>query len=230
MWQAQVELLHDRYKVVVPDLRGYGRSPRLTDSDPSKVTDLLEVLDRLGLGQVHLVGHSRGGRVAIDLALLRPDRVRTLMLVGSSVNGLCPSPEYAKISATVRRICRVSGRDAAARYWFATDLFRLARPNKSLMNELWRMMDSFDIRHWLREDVDDVQDAVARLDTIGVPTLVVVGEFDVQHFRLAANVLCRGISRAQLIIMPGVGHVCSMEDPVTFGHSIEQFLSANGSL
>lgn len=73
------------YRVLVPDMPGYGRSAKeLDQSDPfgDLAVFARSLLDALGIGQAHLVGNSYGGSAALRLALDRPDRVARLVLLG----------------------------------------------------------------------------------------------------------------------------------------------------
>ena len=69
------------YRVITPDMRGMGRSERVETMPPSAwVDDLVALLDRLDLGEVHLYGYTVGARVAQRLAIDHADRVSTLIL------------------------------------------------------------------------------------------------------------------------------------------------------
>jgi pimeloyl-ACP methyl ester carboxylesterase len=84
-WEAQFQGLADRYRLVAFDNRGSGRSP-LTEEPltvASMADDAAQVLDARGVGSAHVVGHSGGSVVAQELALRRPDLVRSLTLVGT---------------------------------------------------------------------------------------------------------------------------------------------------
>lgn len=81
-WQGVASALGSRFDVVLPDLRNHGGSPWDGDAGyPALVADVLELLDRLGLDRVRLVGHSMGGKVAMLLALRSPERVERLVVV-----------------------------------------------------------------------------------------------------------------------------------------------------
>lgn len=86
--------LADRYRVIAPDLRGFGESEG-TGSGYDKATlaaDMLALLDRLGVGRVHLVGHDFGGQVAYALAAGRRDRVATLSAIETLLPGVNVKP------------------------------------------------------------------------------------------------------------------------------------------
>jgi pimeloyl-ACP methyl ester carboxylesterase len=86
LWRHQVPfLVRHGYRVITPDLRGLGRSGRPEEvagySLQNSVADIAAVLDELGLDTVHVVGHDWGATVAWYLAILIPDRVRTLTVI-----------------------------------------------------------------------------------------------------------------------------------------------------
>lgn len=81
-WQPQIAPLAKRYDVIVPDLPGHGRSPRL-EGRPSidgMAEAVIALLDALEIGAVHVCGSSMGGAVALWLALNHPERVRRLIV------------------------------------------------------------------------------------------------------------------------------------------------------
>jgi 3-oxoadipate enol-lactonase len=87
-WYAAVPPLCRDYRVVRMDLRGHGES-QVPPSEPPLtmdrlVQDVRELLDHLGYAAVHLVGNSAGGYVGQNLAMASPERVRSLMLFGST--------------------------------------------------------------------------------------------------------------------------------------------------
>lgn len=84
LWRHQTEVLRIAgYRTIVPDLRGFGESSRPAEVEayaaPYMVGDVLGILDRLGLGRIHLVGHDWGAAIAWLTAALAPERVATLI-------------------------------------------------------------------------------------------------------------------------------------------------------
>lgn len=85
MWRGTADSLAQVHRVIVPDLRGFGRSTRFSDAEsyaPEIVDDVARLLDHLGYAQAHVVGYSMGAMVASQLAVRHPDRLTTLTLVG----------------------------------------------------------------------------------------------------------------------------------------------------
>ena len=109
-----VPYLSRRFRVTVYDLRGHGRSemPSHGYTTAHMACDLIALLDHLRIEQVHLVGHSFGGAVALHTAVLAPERVLTLSLADARVPALQPLPRQgdAKLWDTWRdRIHHLGG-------------------------------------------------------------------------------------------------------------------------
>ena len=89
-WRKQIPALANRFRVVAPDLRGYGRSekPRGIDAyrTPVLADDIAGLIQEFGTGRAHVVGHDWGGGVAWSLAMLRPEVVNRLAVLN------CPHP------------------------------------------------------------------------------------------------------------------------------------------
>jgi pimeloyl-ACP methyl ester carboxylesterase len=86
LWRHQVPfLVANGFRVITPDMRGFGRSQRPGDVAayrlPNVIADVTALLDRLGLDRAHVVGHDWGAAVAWLTAMLSPDRVRTLTAI-----------------------------------------------------------------------------------------------------------------------------------------------------
>ncbi|MFD2639555.1 alpha/beta fold hydrolase [Piscibacillus salipiscarius] len=95
-WSYLVPLLVKHFKVITFDARGVGNSPSPTTSQVDYVDDLLKLLDYLEEPQVSLVGHSIGGQIATEFALMYPERVENLILIAPSLSGFEYSHEFKK--------------------------------------------------------------------------------------------------------------------------------------
>lgn len=106
-WRRQVESLGSRCRMLVVDRRGHGSSPRLEGryTIAQDAADLLEVLQAEGIDSVHLVGHSYGGLVAIELAASQPETVRSLHLIEPPFLSLAHDhPDVAALAQATRRL------------------------------------------------------------------------------------------------------------------------------
>ena len=101
-WRRVIERLHSHYRLLVPDLRGFGWSeaPGTGYNATGFASDAVGLLDALGLTRAHVVGHDWGGFAAILLALRHPERVHRLLLSNTPGPWARPSPS---IVAGLRR-------------------------------------------------------------------------------------------------------------------------------
>lgn len=134
-WRDVIPLLAERYRVVCPDLRGFGwtEAPRTGYSTDELVEDLLAMLDVLGLERVFVVGHELGGRLAFHLSLREPTRVRGHLALNAlhpywSVRRLAPHAwrQWWTVFVETPLLGRTVLRRLPA---FTRLLFRLGNPN-----------------------------------------------------------------------------------------------------
>ncbi|MCZ6827401.1 MAG: alpha/beta hydrolase [Gammaproteobacteria bacterium] len=84
-WDAQMLAFSSRYKVLAPDLAGFGRSDKLTQphSIAEYADDIFGLLDYLGIDRCHVLGHSMGGAVAFQMGTEMPRRISSLIILNS---------------------------------------------------------------------------------------------------------------------------------------------------
>ena len=81
-WGSQIKVLAEHYQVYAVDLRNHGRSPHSDEmSYATMAEDIAELMDNHGLQSAHILGHSMGGKAAMQLALTQPERIRQLIIV-----------------------------------------------------------------------------------------------------------------------------------------------------
>ena len=116
-WFADLaQRLKAHYRVTLYDLRGHGYSERTEGGYGAQdmAIDLLELLDQLSIEQADVVGHSYGGGVGLELAVLAPQRVRSLALLDTKINRLQPEQRLADsdyLSAVEQDVLVTDGRD-----------------------------------------------------------------------------------------------------------------------
>ncbi|NOZ30131.1 MAG: alpha/beta hydrolase, partial [Chloroflexi bacterium] len=97
-WEPTLDLLPEGYRAIAPDLRGCGRSDPADAPDDYEIAtqtaDLWALVDALGIGDLHLVGHAYGAAVALQMTLDRPGPILTLTLIAPpSAWGVKTPPE-----------------------------------------------------------------------------------------------------------------------------------------
>jgi 3-oxoadipate enol-lactonase len=228
MWTPFGGLLAEERRVVRYDLRGYGRTA-LPSGPFRHVDDLSAVIAATSDGPVHLVGASMGGRVALDLALERPEVVRSLVLLGTVVSGFdadAPAPPlWEQVQAADRADDLDALADAETRMWLADpDGTRLP----AAVLDLVRDMDRIALRSE-RAGVADERPAeppaVDRLQTLERPVLVVDGYLDLEDIRLAAELLAERLPHVERVRLPGVAHLPALEQPEEVATLVGRFFS-----
>ena len=118
-WRPQIDAFSKRYKVIVHDHRGTGRSTRseMAYSVDQMTSDLLNLMDGLGIERAHLVGHSTGGAIGQTMAIEHPDRIDRLVLYASWT---CCDPFMRRVFETRKTLLLESGVEA---YIKATPVF-----------------------------------------------------------------------------------------------------------
>lgn len=222
MWQPQVDRFAGEWRVVRPDLRGFGRTAH-SEGDYRHTTDLVELLVDLGLSPAVVVGASMGGGVAIDLALERPDLVRGVVLVGATYSGFrFLEPELFDRWRVLTDIYEAGRLDEAAvletDIWLGSD----ASPDVSrAVVEMVRL--SYD--HGEVDEAEVEPQALERLGELEMSTLLVLGEADRIDIARAADELINSIPHARLVTIPGAAHLPSLERPDVFNTILADYLA-----
>jgi pimeloyl-ACP methyl ester carboxylesterase len=233
MWRPQIEALQAAgYRVLAPDLRGFGEHV-LEPAPFSYVRDVEALLD----GPTAVVGTSLGGRVALELALYRPELVERLVVIAPGLPGWEWSPE-TRAGWTDEETAYESGdldgaAEASVRMW--VDGPRRAPEEvdpaiRSAVAEMVLRSYAMQAHGWeagAREE--DVLDPPVnlRLNEIRSPTLVIVGEHDVTDMRSIAAHVADSVASARLVEIAGAAHLPSLERPDEVNALLLAFL-ANG--
>jgi 3-oxoadipate enol-lactonase len=216
MWAAQADEgpggLADRFTLVAPDLRGFGASPMPSPEDVpwSNAGDVLAVLDKVGFATASVVGCSYGGRVALEVASLAPERVDRLVLVCSALRGLEPTAAVEAFGDQEDVLLEAGDVDAATdlnvRTWLGPDADDAAR---ELLRDMQRQ--AFEVQ--LAADEVDPEDVAVDLTRVTMPTTVFYGAKDLDFFANVAHHLHEQLPQTDLIELPWAGHLPTLERP-----------------
>jgi len=229
MFDAQMADLAKRYRVIRIDARGAGESMR-TASSYSDAGDVVAVLNHLDIGRVHVLGVSKGSQTAIEVALMAPERVRSLIAV-SARTGVPVSPALRANWDEVGRIYESEGIEAANEYeirmWIdgplrtSNDVDPVMRAAAARMNlALLTRTDEFESEQRIEPPAAD------RLEEIVCPTLIIWGDQDIGDVLIAGPVLAQRIANAQKAVVTGTSHLPQMEQPAQFNRTVLDFLAS----
>lgn len=220
MWDPQLPALSRRHRVVRVDLRGFGDSP-LPPHPYDHVSDVVAVLDEVGVERAAVVGASFGGLVAQELARRFPDRVERLLLVCPASALLEPDDELKAFWAREEELLERGDLAAAAALNVDTWCGPEASPAvRELVSAMQRR--AFELQTD-REDLA-VEDEPGDPSTIRAPVLVVSGSHDLAAFRRSADALARTLPHGQLRTLPWAGHLPTLERPEEAAQLMNDFL------
>ncbi len=205
-----------------------GKSPYASESQPDFVVHLM---DKLGINQAILVGNSAGGSIAMDTFLRFPSRVSGLILVDPAVyHGEGPpslllpvlrSPQFDHIGPLIARRIKDWGRSFAESAWH--------EPSR-ITDQIWAgytqalMADNWDQALWEFTISSKPANLARKLGQFDLPVLVITGDDD-QIVPMEDSVrLARELPSAELVIIPGCGHVPHEECPSEFLKASRKFL------
>src|SRR5438445_186609 len=209
LWAEFIPELSERYQLIVPDLRGHGRSTNPTGqfTHRQSALDVFALLERLGISKFKAMGISTGGMTLIHMATQQPSRVEAMVLIGATIY----FPEQA------REIMRAStAENLAPQEWERMRKIHQHGDDqiRALRNELQNFTDSY----------DDLNFTPPYLATITARTFIVHGDRD-QFFPVSIPVeMYHSIPHAYLWIVPAGGHVPIGEHAAEFTRTTLEFL------
>ena len=229
MWTPQFAALAGRYRLIAFDRRGFGFSSGTAGIDHD-LADIEELLAKLDIDSVAIVGMSQGARVALRWALYSPGATRCLILDGPPRDILAVGrPEGEVTLATYRELVRDQGIEAFRKQWLQHPLMRLYT-NEPRAHALLREMVGRYPGHDLMGDETAQLPGIGSLQRLDLPILIVNGEHDTAVRIGAGAELARALPHAQLAIIPGAGHLSNLDNPGAYNQALDQFLApAHGS-
>jgi pimeloyl-ACP methyl ester carboxylesterase len=219
-WEPVVEPLARSFDVILFDNRGIGASdaPPGPYSVGDLVADALRILDEADVARAHVLGTSLGGMVAQELALAAPERVDRLVLASTTPGGpnAFPLPE---------RTVELMTRGATLREFVENAL--APGPDPEIVERILRHREATaqPVEAWSAQAAAGAAfDALARIDRIAAPTLVLHGTEDGVVDPRNSSLLAERIPAARVELFPGGGHLFFWEQPDRFVEVVTEFL------
>jgi pimeloyl-ACP methyl ester carboxylesterase len=216
MWEKQVESLRSDYRVITWDLRGHGRSDSpeaIADyAESFAVGDMDAILRACRVESAVLGGLSLGGYLSLAFHLAHPERVRALLLFDTGPGYKNPKARERWNRAAERIALEFETRGLSALGGGAEVSLSTHRSAAGLARAARGTLAQFDAR------------VIESLESIRVPTLVLVGERD-EPFLAATEYMAAKIPTASKVVIPGAGHASNIEQPSAFDQALRSFLA-----
>lgn len=223
-WQPQIDFFSRRYRVIVFDIRGHGQSDRPPGPYSIRLftADTAKLIESLQIKPVHILGLSLGGMIAFQLAVDRPELLKSMVIVNIGPEVRLKSLKQWLFAIQRFAIVRFCG---------------MRKMGKVLARELFPSKDHASIRdifveRWAENDrkayLKTMQAIVGwsvneRIDRIEIPTLVVASDHDYTPVA-AKKTFVAQMPRAELVIMADTHHAVPVETPEKFNAIVEAFL------
>jgi pimeloyl-ACP methyl ester carboxylesterase len=237
-WRKNFSHLIGQFRVFAPDLPGVGyseRSDKLDASIPGMARILFRFLDAVQINSAHIVGSSHGGAVVMEMAAQQPERIRSMVLV-APVN-----PYAEKYQGRIRFMSSSIGQlFMKLAPWIAVPIQRYAiarmygdrnkMPTGTAEGYCKPLRIAGTIPHLLRcfqSWPSDIQNLQSKFDRMSdVPTLFIWGERDGAVELQSGEKLRNHFHDAQLVILPGAGHLPYEEAPEEFNRALVSYLAS----
>ena len=219
------------HRVIACDRRGFGETESV-EEDHDDLADLLAVTQATGSRPAVVIGNSRGGGLALDLALAHPDHVTGLVLIAPSVTGYDytdwpTSPNEAAQDELIAAAEAAGDLDLVnrleVRYWLDgidQPEGRVAGPARELMLD----MNGRALRANPIGKRASHADTWSRLGELALPVLIIVGEHDLQGIRRQCAEIAEAIPSARLITVADAAHCPSLDQPERLATAVLDFL------
>jgi len=236
-WAAQVRRFAPEYRCITFAARGYPPSDVPTEpsaySQDQAVVDADAVLDASGADAAHIVGLSMGGFAALHLAMLHPERVRSVVVAGV---GYGAQPErreaFRAESRAIADAFEEEGSVAvAARYALGPARVQLQNKNPQAWADFAAALARHDATgaaltmRGVQAERPSLYEVADQLRSIRSPVLIIAGDED-EGCLEPALMLKRTVPSSGLVILPRTGHTLNLEEPDAFNEAIARFLTA----
>jgi pimeloyl-ACP methyl ester carboxylesterase len=223
IWDEQVSFFSHKYQVIRYDRRGYGKSSA-TSGAFSNLEDLNSLFSHLKIDKACLIAMSSGGALAIDFTLQFPEKVSSLILVGAVVGGFSYTRHFISRGGNLPSDLKTP--EEIRLYYASDDPYAIFRENKAAEKKVIQLVKSNPRKgQRSRAGAPPGKPAYQRLNEIKIPTLILVGEFDIPDVHAHAGAIQAGISNSKRNIIPKAGHLIPIEQPALFNDAVEKYLN-----
>jgi 3-oxoadipate enol-lactonase len=221
MWGPLVERLEDRFTLVMPELRGHGRTP-LPPEDYADAEDLIALLDELGIERAAFVAASFGGSVTAELVTAAPARVSALALLAGTLDLGEWSAEIEAFRTDEDALVEAGDIDGAVALGVRTWV------RDPAIADLVVDMTRTAFEHQVGAEVQ-ARELPVDLGAVAVPTLAVSGGRDLPDFARIADHVLAEVPGAQRAEVPDAGHLIALERPDATAELLGPFLERAGA-
>lgn len=231
MWQPQVEFLRNRYRLIVPELRGYGATSLPAGKNTTLLDDFAEdivaLADHLNIDRFVIVGLSLGGQITLETYRQAPHRIRGLVLADTFASLDTPEQKQSRLD-TADRFDREGFGNFASESLHKMMTPTNAQAFPAVAEHIIRMVTDSN-PHGAAAALRGRtmrRDYIPLLSQITVPSLIIVGREDAFTPVALSEEMRRAIPGSRLEIIEASGHMTNLERADTFNAILASFLDS----
>jgi len=231
MWDPQISAFSNNYRVIAPDLRGYGKSNL---PDPANTTfedyatDVLKLADHLGTGKFHLGGLSMGGQIIMEIYRQAPSRVKSLILADTFASLDTPEAKNARNEGAMRLEKEgMNGyADEVIHKMIKSDHVASMPEVSGHVLKMMKATSPVAAATAMRSRSRRIDYLNEVLPKVNIPTLIIVGRQDEFTPVPKAEEMEQKLQNCKLVIIEDAGHMPNLEHPDEFNQVVLDFLKS----
>ncbi len=230
VWKSTLRHFSKHFRILIFDNRGAGKSstPDYPYTTEMMANDVLQLMDLLGIKRAHVLGHSMGGCIAQQMALLAPEKINKMIVACSRAK---PNA-LANMALTMREKLQAAGMPIEI---LAEYVMPLLFSETFLQNEMqvkgfiqWTMQNPHPqsakgFSHQLH--AVKTHDVSNRLSEIQAPTLVIAGDEDILMPKASAKIFSESLKNSEFVVIPDCAHMPHVEKSREFAECVMRFLT-----
>ena len=224
MWEPQIDFFKENFRVITPDLPGFGESYKVKslNSISEMAKEIFSCVEKKNIKKFHLVGHSMGGMIVQEMANISGERIRKLVCFATSSIGDIPG-RFETIEDSIQRLKKEGIKETIKRItpkWFVqgrkSKYFYLCENAAKKITEETAFNALTAMKNW---------SGYKNLKNIKNQTLIVWGDKDKSYNFEQADTLKKNILNCKIEIFKGCCHNAHLEEPKKFNETISHFLN-----
>lgn len=254
MWEPQVEMLRDRFRLVRFDRRGFGLSSGAPDIE-ADASDARSLCRELGIARAAFVGMSQGARVLERLVVESAELIGCVVFDGAPDMRAGGNLTNADIPVMrLRELARTQGLAAFRQTWAEHPLSKLVTQDRRMHALLTEILERYPGNDLMGPGAEPSPESGTRpdlsvtdgppkpngpleatapptatgpfaLDRVRVPALVLNGELDLESRRRAGELMAKLLPNAERILIPRAGHMANLDNPPDYNGGVARFIS-----
>ena len=231
MWKPQIEDLSESFRLIIPDLRGHGKSvaPKHGYTIHHYASDIKDLIYRLNLRKVHLIGLSLGGAIATEFSAAYSYLLHSTIVISQMPPRFIPGDDWEIKISKFRKVMAKDGvENALENVLLKESIFGKINVGLNEWIDLKKAIRQFS-GYPLNEKVsmgNDSHRVMELLQAYDKPFMIITGENDTEIFHIAANALKTALPKSQMVSIKDAGHLCSIEQPEKINSIMLKFLNS----